>query len=211
MKIFQFCQLAVSALLLAGCAGNPRPETDIVQSDFPTVWRLQDCLKRASDTPEAKEAVICNYFALAAAQLMDAELTKQIQTETDPAKKLELQKKYFDIISRRNLSMINLCEAMQIHPGTHLELDFKLPGQLKPMLAMSKNALEKAALQNGKNLKRFHVTFLNLYVAREKFEFYQQTPDSADRQLQLIQSYADYCRYAHELVLLCDLPISTLL
>ena len=211
MKFFQFCQLAVLAMLLAGCAGTSRPEADIIRSDFPEVWCLQDCLKHAPDTPEAKEAVIRSYFALAGAQLMDAELMKQIPIETDPVKKQQLQEKCFDIISRRNLSMINLCEAMQIHLGTHLKLDFQLPARLKPALVMSKSVLEKAALQNGKDPKHFHVTWLNLHVAREKFEFYQQTPPSPEKQLQLIQSYADYCRCAHELALLCDLPISTLL
>ena len=211
MKFFQFCRLTVLMLLLAGCAGSSTPQAALIQPDFPKVWRLQDCLKHAPDTPEAKEAVIRSYFALAAAQFMDAELMKQIPAETDPAKKQELQKKYFDVIYQRNLNMIDLCEAMQIPLSTHLELDFKLPDQLKPMLAMSKAALEKAALQNGTDPKRFHITYLNLYMAREKFEFYQQITQSPDKQLQLIQSYADYCRYAHELASLCDLPAHAVL
>ena len=211
MKFFQFCQLTVLMLLFAGCAGSSAPEAGIIQPDFPEVWRLQDCLKCAPDTPEAKEAVIHSYFALAGAQLMDAELTRQIPAESDPAKKQELQKKWFDLIYQRNLSMINLCEAMQINLDTHLELDFQLPARLKPMLAMSKAALEKAALQNGNDPKRFHVTYLNLYVAREKFEFYQQIPESPDKQLQLIKSYADYCRYTHELAALCAIPVHALL
>ncbi len=217
MKFFHFFQLCIISMLLAGCTGKFTPEAYLAQfdnHDLPEVWNLQDCLKRAPDAPAAGKTVIRNYFALGAAQLMDAELSKKISTETDPVKKGELQKKMFDVISGRSRIMVELCDAMQIYPGTQLVLDIKLPDKLKPLISASKKELEKAALLNCKEqdpariLKQFHQIYFNMYIAREKFEFYQQAPDSVEKKLQLIQSYADCCRYSHELALLCDLPVS---
>lgn len=216
MKLCMYCLFVLICLSFAGCStATPLTAEQDCSAEYEALRRnsslpdpctLSDCIRRtdAGTSWETAQIVVDNYFAIAVAVFLEKFYLKSLADAAPPAHKRILQVGIAEQIKRRNQASAALCRAMNIYPGTQINVDFQLPEKLPPLALPRLEVLEKAVLLSPlcrqystvEILAIFHRTYTAMLAEREKF-------------LVVFKNFSDkevipvYAGYLKELNLLC--------
>ena len=147
-------------------------------SALPDPCTLSDCIRRtdAGTSWETAQIVVDNYFSIAVAVFIEKFYLKSLAGAASPAHKRILQIGIAEQIKRRNQANAALCRAMNIHPGTQINVDFQLPEKLPPLALPRLEVMEKAVLLSPlcrqystvEKLAIFHRVYTAVLAEREK-------------------------------------------